>query len=265
MPDGSIQRVLQLAAQGAREYSVEEYDTDWDSDAYFTVSGQNANNSVRVPAAFFSALEADREWYLTRRTDGEVASTVPASKLWDDIALAAWECADPGVQYDTTINDWNPGANTDRQHATNPCSEFSFINDTSCNLASLNLMKFRTPEGEFDTDAFRYAARVMILAMEIIVGNSSYPRDEIEVNSHKFRPLGLGYAMVGGRDQLGFAANWGRAPDNPRDQVQLEAYYRASIVPGLSVAPSAQFILDPADNPELASLWLLAVRLRAVW
>jgi ribonucleoside-diphosphate reductase alpha chain len=123
--------------------------------------------------------------------------TYRARKLFREMADAAWVCGDPGIQYDTTINDWNPVSNTARQRATNPCSEFSFLDDTSCNLASLNLMKFVREDGEFDVDAFRFAAKVTITAQEILVDNASYPTVRIEENSHRFRPLGLGYANLG--------------------------------------------------------------------
>ncbi len=134
--------MLQLAAQGVQTYPVEEYDTDWDSDAYYTVSGQNANNSVRVPNAFFGALEVNRDWTLVNRTDGAVAKKVPAAKLWNDITLAAWECADPGLQFDDTINEWHTCPASGRINASNPCSEYMFLDDTACNLASLNLVRF---------------------------------------------------------------------------------------------------------------------------
>ena len=120
-----------------------------------------------------------------------------ARDIFRHMADAAWVCGDPGIQYDSTINDWNPVANTDRQHSTNPCSEFSFLNDTSCNLASLNLMKFVDADGEFDAEAFRYASRLTITAQEILVDNASYPTQEISYNSHLFRPIGLGYANLG--------------------------------------------------------------------
>jgi len=197
VPDGSIQRVLQLAAQGEREYTVEEYDTDWDSDAYFTVSGQNANNSVRVPAAFFSALEARRDWYLTRRTDGKVAKAVPAARLWEDIARAAWECADPGVQFDDTINEWHTCPSDGRIRASNPCSEYMFLDDTACNLASLNLVRFLQVDGAFDVEGFRHAVRLWTIVLEISVLMASFPSRRIAELSHAYRTLGLGYANIG--------------------------------------------------------------------
>ncbi len=197
VPDGSIQRVLQLAAQGEHTYPVEEYDTDWDSDAYYTVSGQNANNSVRVPNAFFSALEVNRDWTLLSRTDGEVAKKVPAAKLWGDITMAAWECADPGLQYDDTINEWHTCPESGRINASNPCSEYMFLDDTACNLASLNLVRFLGDDGHFDIDLFRHAVRLWTIVLEISVLMASFPSRRIAELSYRFRTLGLGFANIG--------------------------------------------------------------------
>ncbi len=198
VPDGSIQRALQLAEQGIREYPLEEYDTDWDSDAYFTVSGQNANNSVRIPNAFFSALETDRDWYLTWRTNDKPAKTVPATKLWGDIAMAAWECADPGLQYDDTINEWHTCPAGGRINASNPCSEYMFLDDTACNLASLNLVRFLNEEtGDLDIESFRHAVRLWTMVLEISVLMASFPSQRIAELSYTYRTLGLGYANIG--------------------------------------------------------------------
>jgi ribonucleoside-diphosphate reductase alpha chain len=197
IPDGSIQRVLQLAGQGLSEYQVEEYSVDWDSDAYATISGQNSNNSVRIRNAFFRALDADREWYLTRRTDGHIAGTVAAADLWETIAGAAWECADPGLQFDTTINDWHTCPAGGRINASNPCSEYMFLDNTACNLASLNLVSFLRDDGSFDTDSFRHAVRLWTIVLEISVLMASFPSREIAELSYKYRTLGLGYANLG--------------------------------------------------------------------
>ncbi|MEJ2580981.1 MAG: vitamin B12-dependent ribonucleotide reductase, partial [Acidobacteriota bacterium] len=197
VPDGSIQRVLQLATQGVRTYPVEEYDTDWDSEAYYTVSGQNANNSVRVPNAFFSALEVNRNWTLMNRTDGEVAKKVPAANLWNDITLAAWECADPGLQFDDTINEWHTCPASGRINASNPCSEYMFLDDTACNLASLNLVKFLREDGHFDIETFRHAVRLWTIVLEISVLMASFPSRRIAELSYRYRTLGLGFANIG--------------------------------------------------------------------
>ena len=173
------------------------YDGSFGGEAYNSVFFQNSNNSVRVTNEFMRAVEEDGDWTTHAITDGRPMDTYKARDLMRKIAEGTHVCGDPGMQFDTTINDWHTCRTTDRIHASNPCSEYMFLDNSACNLASLNLVKFRTPEGEFDTGSFRYASRVMILAMEIIVGNSSYPRDEIEANSHRFRPLGLGFANLG--------------------------------------------------------------------
>ena len=168
-----------------------------DSPDWASIQYQNANNSVRVSDAFMEAAAADDDWNLTARTDGTVVETMKARNLLHDIAEAAWRCADPGVQYDTTINSWHTLPNTGRINASNPCSEYMSIDDSACNLASLNLMKFRREDGELDVEAFEHACDVMFLAQEILVGNSSYPTPEIERNAKAYRQLGLGYANLG--------------------------------------------------------------------
>jgi ribonucleoside-diphosphate reductase alpha chain len=173
------------------------YDPSFTGEAYGSVFFQNANHSVRVTDEFMKAVEQDGDWTTHSVTTGEAMDTLKAREIFRRMAEAAHLCGDPGIQYDTTINDWHTSANTDRIHASNPCSEYMFLNDTACNLASLNLMKFVGEDGEFDVDAFRYAARVTITAQEILVDNASYPTPKIEENSHKFRPLGLGYANLG--------------------------------------------------------------------
>src|SRR5438034_1573753 len=181
----------------ARVLEQAGYDMSLDSSDWASIQYQNANNSVRVTDAFMEAVEADGDWNLTARTDGAVVETVKARKILKDMADAAWQCADPGVQYDTTINNWHTLPNTSRINASNPCSEYMSIDDSACNLASLNLMKFRREDGELDVEAFSHAADVMFLAQEIAVGNSSYPTPEIERNAKAFRQLGLGYANLG--------------------------------------------------------------------
>jgi ribonucleoside-diphosphate reductase alpha chain len=168
VPDGSIQRVLQLAA-----------------------------NSVRVPNAFFSALEVNRNWTLVNRTDSEVAKKVPAAKLWNDVTLAAWECADPGLQFDDTINEWHTCPASGRINASNPCSEYMFLDDTACNLASLNLVKFLGEDGHFDIETFRHAVRLWTIVLEISVLMASFPSRRIAELSYRYRTLGLGYANIG--------------------------------------------------------------------
>src|SRR5499427_6406692 len=181
----------------ARVLEAAGYDMSLDSPDWGSIQYQNANNSVRVSDAFMTAVENDADWNLTARTDGSVAETLKARKLLHDIAEAAWRCADPGVQYDTTINAWHTLPNTGRINASNPCSEYMSIDDSACNLASLNLMKFRREDGELDVEALEHAVDVVFLAQEILVGNSSYPTPEIERNAKAYRQLGLGYANLG--------------------------------------------------------------------
>ncbi len=173
------------------------YDPSFTGEAYGSVFFQNANHSVRVTDEFMKAVERDAEWQTHEVSDGQPAGTYKARDIFRKMAEAAHLCGDPGIQYDSTINDWHTSAATDRIYASNPCSEYMFLNDTACNLASLNLMKFVDADGEFDVDAFRFAAKVTITAQEILVDNASYPTQKIEENSHRFRPLGLGYANLG--------------------------------------------------------------------
>jgi ribonucleoside-diphosphate reductase alpha chain len=174
------------------------YDPSFTGEAYGSVFFQNANHSVRVTDEFMRAVEDDQEWTTHAVVPPhEPMETYRARDIFRRMAEAAWICGDPGIQYDTTINDWHTSANTDRIHASNPCSEYMFLNDTACNLASLNLMKFVDADGEFDAEGYRYAAKITITAQEILVDNASYPTPKIEENSHRFRPLGLGYANLG--------------------------------------------------------------------
>ncbi len=181
----------------ARVLEAAGYDMSLDSADWASIQYQNANNSVRVTDAFMEAAESGADWNLTARTDGTVVDTMPARKLLRDMAEAAWKCADPGVQYDTTINQWHTLPNTGRINASNPCSEYMSIDDSACNLASINLLKYRREDGDLDVEAFEHTVDVMFLAQEILVGYSSYPTPEIERNAKAFRQLGLGYANLG--------------------------------------------------------------------
>lgn len=197
VPEAYIQRMFSYAQQGFTHFVFHEYDTNWDGKAYQTVSGQNSNNSVRIPNEFFAALETDGEWQLKRRTNGKVCKTVKARELWDRIAWAAWICADPGTQYDTVINEWHTCPEDGRINASNPCSEYMFLDDTACNLASLNLTKFYTADGRFELEHFRHAVRLWTIALEISVLMASFPSRSIAEKSYQFRTLGLGYANLG--------------------------------------------------------------------
>jgi ribonucleoside-diphosphate reductase alpha chain len=174
-----------------------DFDMRLDSDAFASVQFQNANNSVRVTDEFMQAVENDEDWDLVGRVDGKPIKTLKARDLMDQIAEAAWQCADPGIQYDTTINRWHTDPNTGPITASNPCSEYMSIDDSACNLASLNLMKFRNEDGTFNVDDFTHAVDIVFLAQEILVGFSSYPTEQITRNARAFRQLGLGYANLG--------------------------------------------------------------------
>ncbi len=225
IPDNYILRVIDLVKQGFTSILFEEMTTDWQSKAYQTVSGQNSNNSVRVTNDFMQAVEQDLDWNLYWRTELEKAReenrkpqparSVKARKLWDDIAYAAWACADPGLQFDTTINEWHTCPNDGPIRASNPCSEYMFLDDTACNLASLNLVKFLNQKtSEFDDLAFRHSTRLWTIVLEISVTMAQFPSREIALLSYEFRTLGLGYANLGSllmRMGIGYDSDRGRA------------------------------------------------------
>ncbi len=199
VPDGMIKRVMQLARQGHTTVDVPEFDTDWDSEAYLTVAGQNSNNSVRVTDDFLRAVEQDKPWDLTRRLDGKPHKTIAARGLWDKIGYAAWASADPGLQYHTTINDWHTCPAAGAIRASNPCSEYMFLDDTACNLASLNLLQFRDDKTKrIDVRRYEHAVRLWTIVLEISVLMAQFPSREIAELSYRYRTLGLGYANVGG-------------------------------------------------------------------
>ncbi len=209
-----VQRVLQFARQGHTANNFPVFDADWDSEAYATVAGQNSNNSVRVTDDFLKAVQEDGDWNLTARVGGNVVKTVKARGLWNKIAEAAWQCADPGLQFDTTINDWHTCPKSGRINASNPCSEYMFLDNTACNLASLNLLAFRKADGSFDVPGFEHAARLWTMALEVSVLMAQFPSKEIAELSHQFRTLGLGYANLGGllmANGLGYDSEEGRA------------------------------------------------------
>ncbi|MEX1021576.1 MAG: adenosylcobalamin-dependent ribonucleoside-diphosphate reductase, partial [Dehalococcoidia bacterium] len=196
--EGFIVRVLQLAEQGVTTLDFGQFDTDWQGEAYQTVSGQNSNNSVRVTADFLDAVRHNRTWDLKNRTNGAVAKSLDARELWDRIALAAWQSADPGLQYDTTINEWHTCPNGGRINGSNPCSEYMFLDDTACNLASLNLLAFTDMEtGAFDIAGYEHAIRIWTVVLEVSVAMAQFPSDSIAQLSYDYRTLGLGYANLG--------------------------------------------------------------------
>ncbi len=198
IPESYMVKALQLAEQGFETLDFPEFDVDWQSEAYTTVSGQNSNNSIRVSNEFFKALENKENWKLINRTDGKVAKEIPAQKLWDDMAYATWASADPGLQYDTTINEWHTCPVGGRINASNPCSEYMFLDDTACNLASLNLLKFYDEKtGEFKVEDFNHAVRLWTVVLEISVLMAQFPSRAIAQKSYEYRTLGLGYANLG--------------------------------------------------------------------
>jgi len=246
VPENYIQRVIQFARQGYRHIEFPTFDTDWESEAYASVSGQNANNSVRVTDDFLRAVAADRDWTLTARTTGKAVKTVSASGLWDRIAEAAWHSADPGVQFDTTINDWHTCPASGRINASNPCSEYMFLDDTACNLASLNLMRFRNEnDGSVDTAALEHASRLWTIVLEISVMMAQYPSRRIAELSYRYRTLGLGYANLGAllmARGLGYDSDAGRAI----------AGAITAIMTGTAYATSAEMAASMGAFPDFA-------------
>ncbi|MGC6516146.1 MAG: vitamin B12-dependent ribonucleotide reductase [Myxococcota bacterium] len=198
IPDNYLWRAIQYARQGVTRIDFPVFDTDWQSDAYNTVSGQNSNNSVRIPNAFMEAVLRDEPWDLKRRTDGGVARSIPAKGLWDDICNAAWACADPGVQFDSTINEWHTCPEGGRINASNPCSEYMFLDDTACNLASLNLVTFYDQDTRtFELENYRHAAQIWTMVLEISVEMAQFPSEQIAKLSYEYRTLGIGFANLG--------------------------------------------------------------------
>ena len=199
VPPNYLRATVQCAQHGEPGPQFPVLDSDWRHEAYQSVSGQNSNNSVRVSHAFLEAVQAGRLWALRRRCDAQIACEIPAFELWDQIARASWECADPGVQYETTIEQWHTCPADGPIRGSNPCSEYLFLDDTGCNLASLNLLRFyNAVTGEFDTRSFKHAVRLWTATLEITVAMAGYPSEAIARRSHDFRTLGLGYANLGG-------------------------------------------------------------------
>jgi ribonucleoside-diphosphate reductase alpha chain len=257
VPINYIERVLQLAAQGFTSLRFEEYNTDWTSKAYLTVSGQNSNNTVRIDNAFMKAVEDDGPWPLYWRTEKTKAQavgrapkpckTLRARELWDQITYAAWSCADPGVQFDTTINEWHTCPADGRINATNPCSEYCFLDDTACNLASLNLLKFYDAvSGRFDVDSFRHASRLWTLILEISVYMAQFPSVAIAQKSYDFRSLGLGYANMGSLLMV-----QGLPYDSPEGRAQCAAI--SALMHAASYAASAEMASEVGPFPRFAA------------
>ncbi len=241
-----VQRTIQLARQGYTDMAFATYDTDWDSEAYLTVAGQNSNNSVRLTNDFLEAVANDADWNLIRRTDGKPAKTIRARDLMDQISYAAWASADPGVQFDTTINEWHTCPASGRINASNPCSEYMFLDDTACNLASLNLAAAAFYNaGEFDLEAYSHAVRLWTVVLEISVLMAQFPSREIAQRSYDFRTLGLGYANLGG---LLMAS--GLAYDS--DEGRAAAAGLTALMTGVAYATSAEMAAGLGPFPRWA-------------
>ena len=232
IPETYIKRVLDYARQGHTGIEFPTYDTDWDSEAYNSVSGQNSNNSIRVTDAFLEAVEKDADWPLINRTDGKVAKTVRARALWDTIGHAAWACADPGIQYHDTVNAWHTCPEDGAIRGSNPCSEYMFLDDTACNLASMNLLTFYR-DGVFDAEGYIHATRLWTLTLEISVMMAQFPSQEIAQRSYDFRTLGLGYANIGG-----LLMNMGYGYDS--DEGRAIAGALTAILTGVAYTTSAE-------------------------
>lgn len=236
VPENYINRIIQLARMNFDHIAFDTYDTDWTSEAYNTVSGQNSNNSVRITNAFLEKVEANGEWQLTSRTDGSVMKTLKARDLWDQISYAAWACADPGIQFDSTINQWHTCLNDGRINGSNPCSEYMFLDDTACNLASINLITLYNMDKKdprFDVETYRHAIRLWTMVLEIAVMMCQAPSYEIAVGTYNYRTLGLGYANLGG-----LLMAMGIAYDSPEGRAIGGAL--ASILTGQSYETSAE-------------------------
>ncbi|MAQ44680.1 MAG: ribonucleoside-diphosphate reductase, adenosylcobalamin-dependent [Confluentimicrobium sp.] len=232
IPETYVNRVLQYARQGYSAIEFPTYDTDWDSEAYASVSGQNSNNSVRVTDAFLQAVRDDAPWELIRRTDGTVAKTVSARELWEQIGHAAWACADPGIQFHDTVNAWHTCPEDGAIRGSNPCSEYMFLDDTACNLASMNLLSFYR-DGQFAAEEYVHATRLWTLTLEISVTMAQFPSKEIAQLSYDFRTLGLGYANIGG-----LLMNMGYSYDSAEGRALCGAL--TAVMTGTAYATSAE-------------------------
>ncbi|MFO7805733.1 MAG: vitamin B12-dependent ribonucleotide reductase [Paracoccaceae bacterium] len=232
IPETYIKRVLDYAKQGHTSIEFPTYDTDWDSEAYSSVSGQNSNNSIRVTDAFLKAVENDEDWKLINRKNGDVAKIIRARDLWEQVGHAAWACADPGIQYHDTVNSWHTCPEDGAIRGSNPCSEYMFLDDTACNLASMNLLTFYQ-DGQFQAEDYIHATRLWTVTLEISVLMAQFPSKEIAQRSYDFRTLGLGYANIGG-----LLMNMGLGYDSDEGRAMGAAL--TAILTGVSYATSAE-------------------------
>ncbi|MEP1198649.1 vitamin B12-dependent ribonucleotide reductase [Tateyamaria sp.] len=232
IPETYVKRVLDYARQGHTSIEFPTYDTDWDSEAYNSVSGQNSNNSIRVTNAFLTAVEKDADWELISRVNGKVEKTIKARELWAQVGHAAWACADPGIQYHDTVNDWHTCPEDGAIRGSNPCSEYMFLDDTACNLASMNLLTF-LKDGVFQVEDYIHASRLWTITLEISVMMAQFPSKEIAQRSYDFRTLGLGYANIGG-----LLMNMGHGYDSDEGRALCGAL--TAIMTGVAYATSAE-------------------------
>ncbi|RVH77469.1 adenosylcobalamin-dependent ribonucleoside-diphosphate reductase, partial [Sinorhizobium medicae] len=246
VPENYVKRVIQFARQGYKDIEFKTYDTDWDSEAYLTVSGQNSNNSVSIKDDFLRAVEADGDWHLTARKDGRVMKTLKARDLWESISHAAWASADPGLHFNTTMNDWHTCPAAGPIRASNPCSEYMFLDDTACNLASLNLMQFKDAANKrINIGDYEHAVRLWTVVLEVSVMMAQFPSREIAELSYAYRTLGLGYANIGG-----LLMSSGIPYDSPEGRAIAGAL--TAIMTGVAYATSAEISAKLGPFPGFA-------------
>jgi ribonucleoside-diphosphate reductase alpha chain len=244
IPETYVKRVLDYAKQGYTSIEFPTYDTDWDSEAYSSVYGQNSNNSIRVTDDFLKAVEADADWDLINRRDGKVSKTIKARDLWETVGHAAWACADPGIQYHDTVNAWHTCPEDGEIRGSNPCSEYMFLDDTACNLASMNLLTYYE-DTKFNSELYMHATRLWTLTLEISVTMAQFPSPAIAQRSYDFRTLGLGYANIGG-----LLMNMGHSYDSAEGRAMCGAL--TALMTGVSYATSAEIASELGAFPGYA-------------
>jgi ribonucleoside-diphosphate reductase alpha chain len=249
LPESVIKRAIQWAEQGLKVLPLDDYTTDWDSEAYRAVFGQNANNSIRLSNDFIEAVAENNQWMLTKRVDGSVAKTLPARDLWEKISETAWACADPGIQFSDTINQWHTCPEGGEIRASNPCSEYMFLDDTACNLASINLLKFLRKDNSFDSRGFVHACELWALTLEISVMMAAYPSKTIAENSFAYRTLGLGFANLGGllmSSGIAYDSEAGRETAAAISAIMTGAAYRQSARIAAEIGAFSHFEVNKA-------------------
>ena len=265
VPDNYIKRVIQFAKQGYKDIDFPVYDTDWDSEAYLTVSGQNSNNSVSLKDDFLRAVETDGDWNLIGRTTGKVTKTLKARELWEKIGHAAWASADPGLHFNTTMNDWHTCKASGDIRASNPCSEYMFLDDTACNLASANLLTFYdTAARRFDVEAYEHLCRLWTVVLEISVMMAQFPSKQIADLSYEFRTLGLGFANIGGLLMtmgLPYDSKEGRALCGALTAIMTGVAYATSAEMAGELGPFAGYKRNADNNLIVAASSATATRL----